>query len=207
MNAVAVDAKVVVSGANADERPEDVDDDDVMVVVAGVTHRHLEVRHAHTRVDVVVDGIGRLSAIARSVIVAVTIISHGSVAAKTNVQQRSRRGRDAIFVLEKIGKKIVLAALKVDWKRVSRNMSVDLVELRQRLKVVLSGQAGQDSSVDLRNPKGNLDEFSIKVLRLCVDMCTCDWHSFARAIAALNGLLRTMVDVGPVDWRLGICVL
>ena len=89
MNAVAVDAKVVVSGANADERPEDVDDDDVMVVVAGVTHRHLEVRHAHTRVDVVVDGIGRLSAIARSVIVAVTIISHGSVAAKTNVQQRS----------------------------------------------------------------------------------------------------------------------
>ena len=95
----------------------------------------------------------------------------------------------------------------MDWKRVSRNMSVDFVELRQRLEVVLSGQAGQISGVDLGYLKGNLDKFSIKVLRLCADMCTCDWHSLAGAIAALNGLLRTMVDVGPIDWRLGIRVL
>ena len=82
VDAVAVDAKVVVSGANANERSEDVDDDDVMVVFAGVTHRHLEVRHAHTRVDVVVDGIG-LSA---SVITIVTVIGQSSVAVETYVQ-------------------------------------------------------------------------------------------------------------------------
>ena len=82
VDAVAVDAEVVVLGANADERPEDVDDDDVMVVFAGVTHRHLEVRHAHTRVDVVIDGIG-LSA---SVMIVVIVIGHSSVAVETYVQ-------------------------------------------------------------------------------------------------------------------------
>ena len=81
VNAVAVDAEVVVFGANANKRPEGVDDDDVMVVFTGVTHRHLEVRHAHTRVDLVV--VGGLSA---SVIVVVTVIGQSSVAAKTNVQ-------------------------------------------------------------------------------------------------------------------------
>ena len=30
---------------------------------------------------------------------------------------------------------------------------------------------------------------------------------FAGAIAALNGLLRTIVNVGPIDWRLRVCVL
>ena len=82
VDAVAVDAKVVVLEANADERPEDIDDDDVMVVFAGVTHRHLKVRHAHTRVDVVVDGIG-LSA---SVIIIVTVVGQRSVAVETYVQ-------------------------------------------------------------------------------------------------------------------------
>ena len=82
VNAVAVDAEVVVLGANADERPEDINDDHVMVVFAGVTHRHLEVRHAHTRVDVMVDEIG-LSA---SVIIIVTVIGHSSVAVETYVQ-------------------------------------------------------------------------------------------------------------------------
>ena len=82
VDAVAVDAEVVVLGANADERPEDINDDDAMVVFAGVTHRHLEVRHAHTRVDVVIDGIG-LSA---SVMIVVIVIGHSSVAVETYVQ-------------------------------------------------------------------------------------------------------------------------
>ena len=83
VDAVAVDTEVVVLGANADERPEDVDDDDVMVVFAVVTHRLLEVRHAHTRVDLVVSGIGRLSG---SVVIVVTGVGQNSVAVKTDVQ-------------------------------------------------------------------------------------------------------------------------
>ena len=85
VDAVAVDAEVVVLGANADERPEDVDDDDVVVVFAGVTHWHLEVRHAHARVDLVVAGIG-LSASTASVITMVTVIGQSSVAVETYVQ-------------------------------------------------------------------------------------------------------------------------
>ena len=85
VDAVAVDTEVVVLGANADERPEDVDDDDVMVVFAGVAHRHLEVRHAHARVDLVVAGIG-LSASTESVITIVTVVGESSVAVETYVQ-------------------------------------------------------------------------------------------------------------------------
>ena len=85
VDAVAVDAEVVVLGANADERPEDVDDDDVMVVFAGVAHRHLEVRHAHARVDLVVAGI-KLSASTASVITMVIVIGQSSVAVETYVQ-------------------------------------------------------------------------------------------------------------------------
>lgn len=200
VDAVAVDAEVVVLGADADERPEDVDGDDMVVVFAGVTHGQLEVRHAHSRVDVV--WVARVGGVAVA-----GYAGRRGVAAEADVQERRRGGSDAVCLFDEFGEEVVLASLHVDWKRVPRNVAVDFVELRQRVEVVLSSQAVQVGRADLRNLEGASDQGHVEVLRLYTHSRTGDWHGFTGAIAALNGLLRAVVDGGPVDWRLGVCVL
>lgn len=186
MHAVAVDAKMVVLGADAHERSQYVDSDDVLIVAATVAHGTFEICYAHARAHF-----------------AVCV-----VAEQTDVKNGRSVCCDMMLLFDELGKKCILATLDVNGKRVTRDMTVDILQLCKCVQVVLMDHAAKVRGVDLGNFERDPDKFWGEVVCTFVcDRMPGSGDSFARAIAALNGLLRSDVDARPVDCLVGVRVL
>ena len=178
MHAQTIDAEVVVVGADADERAEGVEDDDVIVVIALVAHGFLHVSDAHVGGDVAVD----------------------DVAMETDVQVRldmredvMARGSDALHGA-------VLATLNVNGQRVPLDVTVDADQIGERAQIKARRQGNDVKRPDLRNGEcgvegGRVEAGGVKAGKQVFLGGNC----FARSVATLNGLLGAIKHDVPVD--------
>ena len=136
MHALTIDAEVVVVGADADERAEGVEDDDVVVVMAVVAHGVLHVGDAHVGGDFAVD----------------------DVAVETDVQVRLDVREDVMACGSGASDGAVLATLDVNGQRVPLDVTVDAEQIGEGAQIKARRHGNYVQGLDLRNGERGVED-------------------------------------------------